>query len=60
VHAFLSSGVFGKQSAAYGACEGAIMPALQNPGVTGRFGFRTFVYAASGLNYSAVPALSQY
>jgi hypothetical protein len=36
------------------------MPALQNPGVTGRFGFRTFVYAASGLNYSGVPALSQY
>jgi hypothetical protein len=34
--------------------------ALQNPGVPGRYKFRTFVYAASGLNYSAVPDLSQY
>lgn len=34
--------------------------ALENPGLPGRFNIRTFVYAASGLNYSAVPPLSQY
>jgi hypothetical protein len=34
--------------------------ALENPGLSGRFKFRTFVYAASGLDYSAVPELSQY
>jgi hypothetical protein len=36
------------------------MAALQNPGLPGRFRFGTLVYAASGLNYAAVPALSQY
>ena len=34
--------------------------ALENPGLPGPFKFRTFVYAASGLNYSAVPSLSEY
>jgi Chlorophyllase len=34
--------------------------ALQNPSLPGTFKFRTFIYAASGLNYSAVPDLAQY
>src|SRR5215207_8793772 len=34
--------------------------ALQNPSLPGRFKFRTFIYAASGLSYSAVPDLAQY
>jgi hypothetical protein len=34
--------------------------ALENPGLPGPFKFRTFVYAVSGLNYSAVPSLSEY
>src|ERR1700737_860345 len=36
------------------------MRALRNPGLAGTFGFHTVVYASSGLNYSAVPALNQY
>jgi hypothetical protein len=36
------------------------MRAPRNPGLAGRFGFHTVVYASSGLNYSAVPALNQY
>lgn len=36
------------------------MTALKNPGLTGTFTFDTLIYASSGLNYSAVPALSQY
>jgi hypothetical protein len=32
--------------------------ALQNPSLPGKFKFRTFIYAASGLNYSAVPDLA--
>jgi hypothetical protein len=36
------------------------MSALRNPGLAGRFSFHTVVYASSGLNYSAVPALNQY
>ena len=36
------------------------MAELRNPGVAGRFGFDTFVYAASGVDYGAVPALSEY
>ena len=36
------------------------MTVLKNPGLTGTFTFDTLIYASSGLNYSAVPALSQY
>jgi hypothetical protein len=36
------------------------MRAPRNPGLAGRFSFHTVVYASSGLNYSAVPALNQY
>jgi hypothetical protein len=36
------------------------MRALRNPGLSGRFSFHTIIYASSGLNYSAVPALNQY
>jgi hypothetical protein len=36
------------------------MAELQDPGSAGRFEFDTFVYAASGLNYSGVPALAEY
>ena len=36
------------------------MTALKNPGLGGTFTFDTLIYASSGLNYSAVPALSQY
>ncbi len=36
------------------------MRALRNPALAGRFGFHTVIYASSGLNYSAVPALNQY
>jgi hypothetical protein len=36
------------------------MAELRNPGAAGRFGFDTFVYAASGVDYATVPALSEY
>jgi len=36
------------------------MTLLKNPGLTGTFTFDTLIYASSGLNYSAVPPLSQY
>jgi hypothetical protein len=36
------------------------MGALKNPGSTGRYAFDTFIYASAGLNYAAVPVLSQY
>jgi hypothetical protein len=36
------------------------MTTLKNPGLPGKRNFRTVVYASSGLNYAAVPALSQY
>jgi hypothetical protein len=36
------------------------MTVLKNPGLTGTFTFDTLIYASSGLNYSAVPVLSQY
>lgn len=36
------------------------MTTLKNPGLAGEFTFDTLVYASSGLNYAAVPALSQY
>jgi hypothetical protein len=36
------------------------MTVLKNPGVAGTRLFDTVVYASSGLNYSAIPALSQY
>lgn len=36
------------------------MTTLKNPGLPGKRGFRTVVYASSGLNYAAVPSLNQY
>ena len=36
------------------------MEELKNPGLAGHIPFTTVIYASSGLNYSAVPALSQY
>jgi hypothetical protein len=36
------------------------MTALSNPGLAGDVSFDTVIYASSGLNYSAVPALVQY
>ena len=36
------------------------MAALKNPGVAGDFLFDRVIYASSGLNYSAVPALVQF
>jgi hypothetical protein len=36
------------------------MTVLKNPGLTGTFTFDTLIYASAGLNYSAVPVLSQY
>jgi hypothetical protein len=36
------------------------MAALSNPGLAGDVQFDTVIYASSGLNYSAVPALAQY
>lgn len=36
------------------------MTVLKNPGLPGKRSFRTVVYASSGLNYAAVPALNQY
>ena len=36
------------------------MTALKNPGLPGRRGVDTVVYAAPGLNYAAVPSLNQY
>jgi hypothetical protein len=36
------------------------MAALMNPGLAGDVQFDTVIYASSGVNYSAVPALAQY
>lgn len=36
------------------------MAALKNPGTPGNFSFDTVMYASSGLNYAAIPALSEY
>ena len=36
------------------------MAALNNPGLSGDILFDTLIYASSGVNYSAVPALVQY
>jgi len=40
--------------------SGLKMTELKNPGLHGEVPFDTVVYASSGLNYSAVPALVQY
>jgi len=36
------------------------MEGLKNPGLAGDVLFDTVIYASSGVNYSAVPALAQY
>jgi hypothetical protein len=36
------------------------MAALHNPGLAGNVPFDTVIYASSGLNYAAIPALAQY
>jgi hypothetical protein len=36
------------------------MESLKNPGLAGEVQFDTVIYASSGVNYSAVPALAQY
>ncbi len=36
------------------------MESLKNPGLAGDGSFDTVIYASSGVNYSAVPALAQY
>src|SRR5215472_8868685 len=36
------------------------MVALKNPGLAGDVAFDTVIYASSGVNYAAVPALAQY